>query len=125
MEYTVLVIEPDSSRSKVIVGELIAAGYDALLVSHVDEAMHQLYQASPDAVILSDRLPVVDFDRLSDAISTVSNLPLIGLSDGASFESVSRRLASSTGLSGLLVALEDMLEHDQAAGPAEIIDVSF
>ena len=111
VEDTVLVIEPDSSRSKQVVAELIAAGYDALVVSHVDEAIRQLYQAAPDAVILSDRLSVADFDRLSDAISTVTNLPLIELSEGASLDSVSRRLTSSTGLEDLTESLQQALQE--------------
>ena len=123
MEYTVLVIEPDSSRSKQIVAELITAGYDALVVSHVDEAMRQLYRAAPDAVILSDRLSVADFDRLSDAISTVTNLPLIELSEGASLDSVSRRLTSSTGVSSLLNVLAEALNHSIAANSSEAIGI--
>ena len=110
MERSILIVEPDAQRGKQIARLLMQAGYDALITSCADEALRRLYQAHPDAVILSNRLPADELDRLSDAITTMSDLPVIELGDGAPLVTVARRFARSARVQELLETLDELLE---------------
>ena len=110
MEHSILTVEPDPSRGKQVTRILMQAGYDILVTSRADKALRLLYEAHPNAVILSNRLPVAELDRLSDSITTMSDLPLIELADDASLVSVARRLNCSTGVPELVETLNELLE---------------
>jgi len=109
VEHTVLVIELDSSRSKQIISLLTAAGYDALVVSRVDEVMRKFYQVSPDAVIVSQRLSASAFEHVCDSISAMSDLPLIELTDQAPLAPAPEWLTASTQLPDIVKTLERVL----------------
>lgn len=110
MERSVLIVEPDLQRGKQVARLLMQAGYDALITSGAGDALRQLYQAHPDAVLLSDRLPADELDRLSDAVTTMSRLPVIELIEDAPLATVARRFARSARLQELLVTLDELLE---------------
>jgi len=114
MERSILIIEPDLQRAKQVARLLMQAGYDALVVSCAGEALRQLYQTHPDAVLLSDRLPADELDRLSDAITTMSDLPVIELVDNgdAPLTTVAHRFARSARLQELLETLDELLRPD-------------
>ena len=109
MEYTILIVEPDLERGKEISHLLMRSGYDALLALSGDRALQQLYEVRPDAVILSNQLPAVEIGRLSDSISTMSDLPIIELADGFSLYWIVQRLTRSTGTSELVETLGELL----------------
>ena len=106
MERSILIVEPDAQRGKQVARLLMQAGYDALITSCADEALRRLYQAHPDAVILSNQLPAAELDRLSDATATMSDLPLIELTDGFSLILVAQRLTRSAGVTELVGTLD-------------------
>ena len=110
MERSILLVEPDPLRGKQITRMLIQAGYDTLVTS-ADEALRLLYETCPDAVIFSNRLPVAELDRLSDFITTMSDLPLIEFGDGAPLASVAQRLTCSTELEELIETLDELLDR--------------
>jgi CheY-like chemotaxis protein len=110
IERSILIVEPDAARGKQVVRVLMQAGYDILVASQANEALRLLYEAHPDAVILSNRLPVAELDRLSDSIATMCDLPLIELADGVSLASVAGRLTRSTGIPELLETLHELLK---------------
>lgn len=114
MERSILIVELDVQRGKQVARLLMQAGYDALVVSNADEALRQLYQAQPDAVLLSDRLPANELDRLSDAITTMSDLPVIELVDNgdAPLTTIAQRFARSARLQELPAALDELLRPD-------------
>jgi DNA-binding response OmpR family regulator len=114
MERSILIIEPDLLRSKQVAHLLMQASYDALVVSNAGEALRQLYQAHPDAVILSNRLPADELDRLSDAITTMSDLPVIELidDDDAPLVTIAQRFARSARLPELPAAMDELLKPD-------------
>ncbi len=56
MDHSILIVEPDVERGKEIGRLLMQSGYDALITVHADDALRRLYQAQPDAVVLSNRL---------------------------------------------------------------------
>lgn len=60
-------------------------------------------------MILSNRLPAVEIGRLSDAIATMSDLPIIELADRFSLDWTVQRLTHSTGMSGLIETLDELL----------------
>jgi len=119
MERSVLIVEPDLQRAKQVARLLMQAGYDALVVSCAGEALRQLYQAHSDAVLLSNRLPADELVRLSDAITTMSDLPVIELVDNgdAPLVTIARRFARSARLQELPGTLDELFEpaerHDQ------------
>lgn len=108
MELSILLVEPDVSRGKQVTHLLIQAGYDVLVASYVDQALPLLYESQPNAVILSSQLPAADMDRLSDAITTMSDLPIIELTDGFSLVLVAQRLTRSTGTTELVETLAEL-----------------
>lgn len=87
---------------------MIRSGYDSLVTPGADNALRQLYQTHPDAVILSNRLPAAEIGRLSDAITTMSDLPVVELTDGLSLFLVAQRLTRSTGVTELIETLEEL-----------------
>ncbi len=109
-ERSILIVEPDSSRGKQVVRILMRAGYDILVASRADEALRLLYEARPDAVILSNHLPVAELDRLSNSITTMCDLPLIELADGVSLAVVAQRLTRSTAVPGLVRTLSELFQ---------------
>ncbi len=109
-ERSILIVEPDTSRGKQVVRILMQAGYDILVTSQAGEALRLLYEAHPDAVILSNHLPAAELSRLSDSITTMIDLPLIELADGVPLASVAGRLTCSTGLPELLETLNELLK---------------
>ena len=117
MNRSILIVEPDLEREKQIIRLLIQAGYDAVVTSDADETLRQLYQAQPDAVILSDRLPAGELDRLSDAVTTMSGPPMIELIEDVPLATAAQRPARSTRFRDLLRTLNELLEpaerHDQ------------
>ena len=119
MERTVLIVEPDPSQGKQIARILILAGYDAITTSSADEALRQLYEVHPDAVILSDRLPVDELNRLSNRITMMSDLPLIGLGSDIPLASVTQQLARSTVWWELPRTLNDLLKPNLPTGKNE------
>ena len=116
MERSILIVEPDVQRGKQVARLLMQAGYDALVVSNADEALRRLYQAHPDAVILSNHLPADNLDRLSDAIATMSDLPLVELigidNDSVPLVTIAQRFARSARSQELLGTLDELLEPD-------------
>ena len=114
MERSILIVEPHVQRGKQLARLLMQASYDAIIVSNADEALRRLYQAHPDAVILSDRLPADELDRLSDAITTMSDLPLVELIDidNVPLATVAQRFARSARLQELLATLGELLKPD-------------
>ena len=108
MEHSVLIVEPDLQRRREVGRLLIQSGYDALVASCTDEALRQLYQMQPDAVVLSDRLPAADLDMLSDAVATMSDLPLVELTDGLPLALVAQRLTRSVGVEELVETLNEL-----------------
>ena len=108
MERSILIVEPGAQRGKQIARLLMQAGYDALITSCAGEALRRLYQAHPDAVILSNQLPAAELDRLSDAIAAMSDLPLIELTDGFSLILVAQRLTRSAGVAELVETLDEL-----------------
>ncbi|MEE8392693.1 MAG: hypothetical protein V3S14_18095 [Anaerolineae bacterium] len=109
MDYSILIVEPDVERGKDTGRLLIQSGYDALITAHADDALRRLYQAQPDAVVLSNRLTASDMDRLSHAITTMTDLPLIELNDGHSLVLVAQRLTRSTEMAELVETLNELL----------------
>ena len=109
MERSILIVEPNPARGKQVARILMQAGYDILVASQADKALRLLYEAHPDAVILSNRLPVAELDRLSDSITTMSDLPLIELADGVPLAAVARRLTRSTKTPELVRTLNELL----------------
>jgi DNA-binding NtrC family response regulator len=114
MERSILIVEPDLQRGKQVAHLLMQAGYDAVIVSNADEALRRLYQAHPDAVILSNRLPADDLDRLSDSVTMMSDLPLVELVDidNVPLVTIAQRFARSARPQELLAALDELLEPD-------------
>ena len=108
MERSILIVEPDVERGKKVARLLMQAGYDALVASCADKALRRLYQTRPDAVVLSDRLPADELDRLSDAVATMSDLPLVELTDGLSLVLVAQRLARSAGVIEMVGTLNEL-----------------
>lgn len=109
MERSILIIEPDPSQGKRVIRILMQAGYD-VMTSRPEDALHLLYETRPDAVILSNRLSVAELDRLSERISTMTDLPLIELAEDGSLVAAARRLARSAGISELLETLDELLK---------------
>ena len=110
IKHSILIIEPDPVQGKQIIRMLMQAGYDVLVAPHADKALRMLYEAHPDAVILSNHLPVAELDRLSDSITTMSDLPLIELGDDVSLVAGAQRLTCSTGVPELVETLNELLE---------------
>ncbi len=110
MDHSILIVEPDSSRGKQVVRILLQAGYDAFITSCAEKTLRQLFQIQPDAVILSDRLPSAELDRLSDSITMMSDLPLIELGDAPSFAASAQRPTHLTELPELVKTLDELLE---------------
>lgn len=108
MDYAILIVEPDVERGKEIGRLLIQSGYDALIATRADNALRQLYQAHPDAVILSHRLTVTEMDHLSQAITDMSDLPLVELTDGCALIVVAQRLAHSAETANLVETLGEL-----------------
>jgi DNA-binding response OmpR family regulator len=108
VEYTILIVEPDVKRGKEIAHLLMQSGYDALVAPGVDSALHQLYEVHPDAVILSNQLPAVEIGQLSDAISMMSDLPIIELADRFSLLWIAQCLTCSTEMSELVGTLDEI-----------------
>ncbi len=119
MEYTILIVEPDLLQGKRIVGMLIQAGYDAIIISSANEILRQLYEVHPDAVILSDHLPVDELNRLSNLITMICDLPLIALSSDSSPASATQQLARSTVWWELPSTLNDLLKPNLPTGKEE------
>jgi DNA-binding response OmpR family regulator len=109
VDYTILIVEPDLERGKEIGHLLMRSGYDALVVAGADNALHQLYETHPDAVILSNQLPAVEIGQLSDAVSTMSDLPIIELADRFSLFGIAQCLTCSTEVSELVETLDKLL----------------
>ena len=124
MEYAVLIIEPDLLQGKKVVHTLVQAGYDAIIASGADEALRQLYQVRPDAVIFSSRLSTDDLDQLSDRITLMCDLPLIGLGSDTFPISVTQHLAHSTTLQELPNVLNRLLEFDLSTAPGKEVLIS-
>jgi DNA-binding response OmpR family regulator len=112
VEYTILIVEPDLERGKEIAHLLIRSGYDALVARGIDSALHQLYEAHPDAVILSNQLPVVGIGRLSEAISMMSDMPIIELADRFSLYGITQYLTCSTEVSELVGTLDEIFGEE-------------
>ena len=116
MERSILIVEPDAQRGKQVARLLMQAGYDALITSCADEALRRLYQAHPDAVILSNQLPAAELDRLSDSIAAMSDLPLVELigidDDSVPLVTIAQRFARSARSQELLATLDELLEPD-------------
>ena len=110
MDYSILIVEPDVERGKEIGRLLIRSGYDALIINCADDALHRLYQAQPDAVILSHQLTAAEIDRLSEAVTAMSDLPIIELTDGFSLIMVAQRLTHSTEVSELVETLDELFK---------------
>jgi DNA-binding response OmpR family regulator len=110
VEYTILIVEPDLERGKRIGHLLMRSGYDALIVASADSALRKLYEAHPDAVILSTQLPVVEIGRLTDAVSMMSDLPIIELADRFSLLWITQCLTCSTEVSELVGTLDEIFE---------------
>ncbi len=110
MELAILLVEPDVSRGKQIAHLLMQAGYDVLIAPYADQALPLLYESQPNAVILSNHLPAADMDRLSDAITTMSDLPVIELTDGCALALVAQRLACSVGTPELIEILDKLFQ---------------
>lgn len=109
MEYTILIVEPDLLRGKKIVRTLVRAGYDAIIAPGTDEALRQLYQVHPDAVIFSGRLSVDELNQLSERIATVCNLPLISLDNSVPSVLVAQQLVRSVTVVDLPGVLDRLL----------------
>jgi DNA-binding response OmpR family regulator len=95
-------------RAKEIAYLLMRSGYDALVALGVDRALHQLYEVHPDAVILSNQLPAVEIGRLSDAVSVMSDMPIIELADRFSLSRIAQCLTCSTEVSELVGTLDEI-----------------
>jgi len=119
MERSILVVEPDIQRGKRVARLLIRSGYDALMISCADKALRQLYQAQPDAVILSNRLPADDLERLSKSITMMSDLPVIELISDVSPATTRQRCTRSVRVQELLETLDELLESDLPTGQSE------
>jgi DNA-binding response OmpR family regulator len=113
VDYTILIVEPDLERGKEIVYLLMCSGYDALVAASADTALHQLYELHPDAVILSNQLPVVEIARLSEAISLMSDLPIVELADSLSLCRIAQRLTCSTEMSELVGTLDQLFRETE------------
>lgn len=74
--------------------------------------MRRFFQEEPDAVILSDHLPADELNWLSSRITTMSNVPLIGLGDHVPHDLVTRRLDRSAMWNELPDALKKLLESN-------------
>ena len=112
MDRSILIIEPDLERGKQITRLLMQAGYDAVVAADADKALRQLYQTQPDGVILSDHLPADELDRLSDAVTTMSGLPVIELIEGVPLVTVAQRFVRSARFQELLGTLDELLKPD-------------
>jgi DNA-binding response OmpR family regulator len=110
MEYAVLIVEPDLLRGKEIVRTLVQAGYDAIIASGSHEALRRLYQARPNAVIFSDRLPDDERIQLCERITTMCDLPFICLGSNGSPTLVTQQLDRSMTLQELPGVLNKLLE---------------
>ena len=110
MDYSILIVEPDVERGKEIGRLLIRSGYDALIINCADDALRRLYQAQPDAVILSNRLTTVELDHLSEAIAAMSDLPIIELTDGFSLIMIAQRLTHSAEVPELVETLDELFK---------------
>jgi DNA-binding NtrC family response regulator len=113
MEYTILIVEPDLLQGKEIVRTLVRAGYDAVVAPDADEALRQLYQVHPDAVIFSERLPLDEQSQLCDRIITMCDLPFIRLGDDGSPSLVIQQLDHSMTLQELPDVLNRLLLKEQ------------
>lgn len=108
MDYAILIVEPDMERGKEIGRLLMQSGYDALIVTRAGDALRRLYHAQPDAVILSHRLTVTEMDHLSAAITAMSDLPLLELTDGNTLVMIAQRLTHSTEAPELVETLDEL-----------------
>jgi CheY-like chemotaxis protein len=109
MEYTILVVEPDLLQGKEIVRTLVRAGYDAIVASGADEALRQLYQVHPDAVVFGNGLPVDELSQLSERIATVCDLPLISLDNSVPSLLAAQQLVRSATVEDLPSVLDRLL----------------
>jgi DNA-binding response OmpR family regulator len=107
---SILIIEPDLQQGKQVARLLMQAGYDAVVVPDANEGLPRFYQTQPNAVILSNRLSADEMDRLSDSITTMSDLPVIELIGDAPLATIARRFARSVRLQELLRTLDELLE---------------
>lgn len=105
-----MIVEPDLSQAKRAIRLLMEAGYDVSITSQTKDALHLLYETRPNAVILSNRLSVAELDRLSERISTMTDLPLIELAEGCSLVATARRLTCSAGILELIETLDELLK---------------
>jgi len=109
MKHLILIVEPDPAQGERVASLLHRVDYAALVVPDAAAALRRLYQERPAAVLLSDRLPVAEVDRLSDRIALMTDLPLIVLTENDPLAEVAGRLASSTSLAGLCGTLDGLL----------------
>jgi DNA-binding NtrC family response regulator len=113
MEYTILIVEPDLLQGKEIVRTLVRAGYDAVVAPDADEALRQLYQVHPDAVIFSERLPLDEQSQLCDRIIMMCDLTCIRLGDDGSPGLVIQQLDHSMTLQELPDVLNRLLKRQE------------
>ena len=106
MKPQILLVEPDPARAKQVSDRLRRGGYAALVAPDAAAALRCIYESRPAAVLLSDRLPLAEIDHLTERIVTMTDLPLLILTEEAPLAEVAGRLAGSTGLEGLRGALE-------------------
>ena len=88
----------------------IADGYDVLVATYADQALPLLYESQPNAVILSNQLPAADIDHLSDAITTMTDLPIIELTGGCALTLVAQRLTRSARVLEMIETLDELLK---------------
>ena len=110
MKHLILIVEPDPAQGERVAKLLRGAGYATLVAPDVSEALRRLFQERPAAVLLSDRLPVAEVDRLSERIVLMTDLPMLALTESDSLAEVAGRLAGSTSLAGLSEMLEGLLK---------------
>jgi len=110
MKHLILIVEPDPAQGERVASLSGGAGYATLVVPDASEALRRLYQERPAAVLLSDRLPVAEVDRLSERIALMTDLPLIVLTEHDPLAEVAQRLAGFTSLAGLGGMLDGILK---------------
>lgn len=82
MHRVILLVEPDVKQAKRTARLLTGAGYDAIIVPGVDRALGTLCHTPPDALLLSNHLPIAQRERLRASLAAVPDMLVVELGAG-------------------------------------------
>ena len=95
LSHRVLVVEDDRKISDLLLNYLRASGYEAEAAYDGRDALRQIEQTAPDAVILDWMLPGMDGISVCKAVRAFSDVPILMLT--ARVDEVDRLLGLDTG----------------------------